>query len=421
MTRVFLYFLLGSLAQAQTLDMVKKTAVGTINKMDYAIGDLDRKGEFEARARLAFWDDEESFELEMEGVKGTPQVVGDTIVLPWTSDSSMEFVANETALKWKFKFDTKPSSNVYTMQLGGKWTEFDFFYQTPFTSPTSTFEDGVEYLEQDMGDGMMARRMRKVDGSYAVYHKTKRDHALGGTNYRCGKVCHIYVPKATDAIGNHAWCILHIDTITGAYSVTVPQNFLNEAVYPIVVNDELGESGEGASTQAWSPNRFIFTEGYAGVNGTATAVSVYITDGNGRPCTSGFYSGATSLTRVADTAEWIATNNVEQWWEQSLDSSVGISSGTTYHVGFCCGTNSLGAINYDSVASVSDWVDDTYVAGVLLASHTFGSDFAFRWSMHIDYTPTASAGGQFMFVTILPYWLVPGLIFMALLYRRKTA
>jgi uncharacterized phage protein (TIGR02218 family) len=92
-------------------------------------------------------------------------------------------------------------------------------------------------------------RSDRVVGSYAVYHSTRRDnwrHADGREeNYFCGKFCHIYRPQALDTDGLSVWCALDIEG--GALVVTVPQDFLDGAKYPVRIDPDFGYGTAGAS------------------------------------------------------------------------------------------------------------------------------------------------------------------------------
>jgi len=85
-----------------------------------------------------------------------------------------------------------------------------------------------------------------VVGSYAVYHSTKRNNIVGGMEYQTGKAFHIYRPHAVDADGVKVWC--ELDITEGELTVTVPEDFLNKASYPVVVDPTFGYSSVGASS-----------------------------------------------------------------------------------------------------------------------------------------------------------------------------
>jgi len=64
-----------------------------------------------------------------------------------------------------------------------------------------------------------------------------------------GKAFHIYRPIAEDALGNKAWCDVHIDKYVDPTSLTltIPQQFLDEAVYPLMIDPDFGYTFIGAT------------------------------------------------------------------------------------------------------------------------------------------------------------------------------
>jgi hypothetical protein len=69
-------------------------------------------------------------------------------------------------------------------------------------------------------------------------------------DYRTGKAFHIYRPWAEDATGKRVWCRLRIKPKSNEMTVTIPQKFLDNAVYPVLVDPTLGYNTNGASSTA---------------------------------------------------------------------------------------------------------------------------------------------------------------------------
>jgi hypothetical protein len=114
-----------------------------------------------------------------------------------------------------------------------------------------------------------------LKGSYAVY---KKETLVGqGT----GKLCHIHRPEIIDARGRRCWGDL---SVTGnRLCITIPESWLSEAEYPVIVDPTIGTSTVGnLSTWEqdpgdWVPlvnescipvNRFLVSET---INGLCTA------------------------------------------------------------------------------------------------------------------------------------------------------
>lgn len=123
----------------------------------------------------------------------------------------------------------KPSSNQIVLNIQAQGLRFS--YQPPLT-------------QEEIDEG--SSRPDNVVGSYAVYHAKKK-----GNQYMTGKAFHIYRPQAEDSIGNKAWCELYIDEYIDPknMTITVPQQFLNEAVYPVTIDPDFGYTSIGGTSQ----------------------------------------------------------------------------------------------------------------------------------------------------------------------------
>ncbi|GAI09411.1 unnamed protein product, partial [marine sediment metagenome] len=133
--------------------------------------------------------------------RSTGELYGDSDDFTQCEDGGLRF---ELILK------VKPPTNSFIVPIKSK--NLRFSYQ-PFIT------------EQDMADG--TSRPLNVEGSYAVYHATKKNN-----QYMTGKAFHIYRPIAEDALGNKAWCSLLIDGYIDPKNLTIaaPQQFLDKAV-----------------------------------------------------------------------------------------------------------------------------------------------------------------------------------------------
>jgi hypothetical protein len=122
----------------------------------------------------------------------------------------------------RFEYDIilkkRPESNTVALFLEG-WEQFDFLRQP---------------------DGFGPELLR---GSYAVY---KKEFVINSAAYHVGtgKFCHIHRPKIIDGRGREAWGGLRIDR--GVMTITVPEKWLGEAAYPVVVDPVIGSNTIGA-------------------------------------------------------------------------------------------------------------------------------------------------------------------------------
>lgn len=203
----------------------------------------------------------------------------------------------------------KPPTNklVFDIETQG----LVFCYQPPLTQ--EEIDEGCE-------------RPDNVVGSYAVYHATKRDHILGQTNYMAGKAFHIYRPRIEDADGKWVWGVLDIDEQLGSLMVTIPQEFLDTANYPVrhAAGATFGYTSAGGSAIV-SDDR-IRASRYAGAAGTGTSMSVYgerdaetgIKAGLYKHSDGSFVKGTVEGT-LPVTQNWVTMNFTENPTVEAVD------------------------------------------------------------------------------------------------------
>lgn len=205
------------------------------------IGDT-KQPDFYPQVKINRWgDDEETNEVNFsvrykddDYTKGGLELEGELI--KWKKGNREVHMydkpeaSSEGGYEIELHLKEKPDTNVFDFTIETKG--LNFYYQPELT-------------EKEKEEG--AHRPENVVGSYAVYHKTKRDNRVGGKEYKTGKAFHIYRPKVIDADGNETWGELNIDEKKKLLTVTVPQFFLDKAVYPIVVDPTFGYETIGSS------------------------------------------------------------------------------------------------------------------------------------------------------------------------------
>jgi len=103
------------------------------------------------------------------------------------------------------------------------------------------FPDGLEFFRQPSLEEVLARKAwcpPEVIDSYAVYWKNRNGL------YKTGKFCHIYRPLIYDARGRKVWGRLLLNG--KKLTITIPEEWLAEAAYPVVVDPVLGTQIRGA-------------------------------------------------------------------------------------------------------------------------------------------------------------------------------
>jgi hypothetical protein len=159
-------------------------------------------------------------------------------------------ILGDNSFEYDCILNREPDSNVLTLDIEGS-EKFDFFRQPDFIK--NPF----------------------LAGSYAVY---KKETLIGeGT----GKLCHIHRPEIIDARGRRVWGDLSVTG--GRLLITIPERWLSEAKYPVIVDPTIGSTTVGsliASSSVkdayidgeYAANRFLVSET---IKGTCTA-HIYI-------------------------------------------------------------------------------------------------------------------------------------------------
>jgi hypothetical protein len=150
-------------------------------------------------------------------------------------------ILGDTAFEYNCILNREPESNVITLLMEGA-DRFDFFRQPDFVKDPF------------------------LKGSYAVY---KKETFVGeGT----GKLCHIHRPEIIDSRGRRCWGDLSV--VGNRLCITIPEEWLSEAKYPVIVDPTIGTTTIGSQTPqnvgsgAKNPwlhyefgvNRFVMTE-----------------------------------------------------------------------------------------------------------------------------------------------------------------
>jgi len=224
-------------------------------------------------------------------------------------------ILGDAAFEYDCILEREPESNVISILMEGA-DGFDFFKQPDF----------------------LAEQL--IAGSYAVY---KKETLVGeGT----GKLCHIYRPLIIDAKGRR--CRGDLSIVGNELRITIPEWWLSEAAYPVVVDPTVGTSTAGSQYQ-WRPessepletlymdcqiavNRFMVPET---INGTCTAY-VYTNaddiDAGGRAV---FYSDSATkpVNRLSKNENLIdlrvgGSRPAAGWRSGSFSSNRSISSGS---------------------------------------------------------------------------------------------
>ena len=312
------------------------------------------------------------------------------------TDKRKKQVITETVTDFDggFKVDIilseKPDTNRFCYTIEGA-ENYDFFYQPPLTA-------------DEIAEG--AYRPPEIEGSFAVYHKTLKNHIEGRTNYATGKVMHIPRPQVWE-IGNEEatkqWAELSFND--GQLCVTAPQEFLDKADYSsgVRIDPTFGYTSMGGSTTLSIENtirgqRFVMPE-----DGTGVSVSLGSTlDNLGRTYKMNVYDNATGDTdgggspiTDGETGVGTPTTTGKIWRTLAFTTPPALTSGVSYRI-LTWGSSGTGfhIIAHDaSGGSSSNYVDaatfGTWPNPLVAAQST-----TVNYSIYVTYTAGGGGGGD---------------------------
>ena len=352
------------------------------DKIEVILGDVN-SADFTPDIEMKRWD-EVSFKIKprLNGVATKDKTLsfeGDKVKFKTPKmDFEMYDVAPTETDEGSYKFiwflNEKPATNKIEFDI--ETAGLDFFYQPELTA-------------EEIAQG--ASRPENVVGSYAVYHQTKGGmNDSAGKEYKTGKAFHIYRPHIIDAEGKETWGNLHIEN--GIYSVEIPQDFLDKAVYPIKSNDEFGNKTTQETRLVQTVDKL-----WGGVFSAASAGTVddirFYGDRNGTVSTNakGVVVLASTKTIVSNGVSPVLSVNsgTAQWWTRTYTSKPTITATSYWLMWVNAGTDI--ALYYDYSAGQAYVLDssNSYTTPTDPTDVSSTSDSVF--SIYVTYT--ASGGG----------------------------
>jgi hypothetical protein len=279
-------------------------------------------------------------------------------------------ILGDTAFEYDCIFEREPKSNVITLMMEGA-EQFDFFRQPDFVKDPF------------------------LKGSYAVY---KKETLLGeGT----GKLCHINRPLIVDVRGRRCWGDLSV--VGNALRITIPENWLSEAKYPVIVDPTIGTTTVGSQNEwmedigeskalcflaALAVNRFLVPET---INGNCTAYA-YCNEndweGGGRPV---LYSDSNSKpwerrSKTEGLFDFSMNGNKPPGWRTTtFQSNRSITAGTYLWFGVLAELYWFPRFDYGVVCYV-DVIDDYGPIPDLYPHNGRNYYENFKLSMYFTYT-----------------------------------
>jgi hypothetical protein len=320
---------------------------------------------FQPHLKLDRWGGECSFSAQLQHNEASPQVITEAGKIKWLGDKVEAHFYDTGSLKedeggYEFEIVLKepPKSNVISFTIQTK--SLEFLYQ-PALTPA------------EIAKG--AKRPENVVGSYAVYHQTMAGDytALGGQNYKAGKAFHIFRPRIEDAAGAWCWGGLNLDAKAGLLTVTIPQDWLDKAVYPVrhAAGLEFGYHTVGATQGDYAAADYECWVAKAYGTPASNGILNYITvcclgSAENVQFKTGIYSddgGSPSRPNVrlaAGSAYATASDAEFDWVHATEDYNYPITSNTQYWLGVGTVENANLYTKYDTgTATVENYFDES--------------------------------------------------------------
>ncbi len=377
----------GFVASEDTLSLYKVVKENVKDKIEVEIGDSKDLTTFQPQAKIMRWDNEVNLSVRYKD-SDTSQLVADTKedVVEWVkTDKEVHIyekpeVAEDGGLEIEVVLKEKPISNVIEFSIETKG--LDFFYQPELTQE-----------EKDNG----AERPENVVGSYAVYYKDTPTNYVGGKEYKTGKMCHIFRPEVVDAKGSEVWGELNVDIENSLLTVTIDKEWLEKAVYPVVVDPTFGYTTVGAagSVGLLQYSRCGFVAGKYSLAETGTPSTITIRTGTVSAGSVISLIGAIYDTdktnKNNDTDDLTGLSGAAAWRELTITSPSQLSTGDYYLA--VMGKETTGtevypvAIPYDSSGVSNNKM--YYSATYALPATLDGTNGTYKFSIYATYTEEA--------------------------------
>ena len=268
-------------------------------------------------------------------------------------DSDDIIQCHDGGLRYDIKYFEMPPTNFFDTPLmcrNTRWTKQPF-------------------LTQEEMDRII--RPLNVEGSYAVYHTTKKHN-----QYTTGKIVHVYRPIAEDALGNKAWCDIEVDRPIDPTNmrVTIPQQFLDEAIYPVTIDPDFGETGIGGSQGAIATSTVAVRVGSAWTmpapGGTANYMRAYLNGETDVTCDCKILinqkdsGGAGTHGQIAGPVENLDCVEAAHWEEFTLGGEL-LTQGVVYILNILGNPDDLSVKGNDYQCAFDvDGAVDSYLDGI---------------------------------------------------------
>ncbi len=295
--------------------------------VELEIGDSKTPDKFIPQQKIMRWDNEVNVSIRLvedaDEQKETPTIIEEGGKIKHIKTKRECHFYNlgvsaehpEDASEFEIILKEKPKKNVIEFSLVDK--DVDYFYQPDLTP-------------EEIAEG--AIRPENVEGSYAIYAKTPKTNWTGGKEYKCGKVGHIFRPKIIDSVGTEVWGELHIEN--GILSVTIPQDFLDKAAYPVRHAAGLTFGYDTAGTTNSNNTSNFIGSLFTGVAGTGVSMSFSVQKVGGAGSVTWqsnvYIKSNSNLLTNGVTIEGSGTGTIAKGWKTANFTSAPTFSAVDY-------------------------------------------------------------------------------------------
>jgi hypothetical protein len=285
----------------------------------------------------------------------------------------------EGGFEFMAKLDSKPAKNTISFQINAP--NLEFLYQPPLTEENYSKDfDCTETLCINSKANYTVKRPANVVGSYAVYHSTKANNQYG-----TGKVGHIYRPYVNDSLGTFVWANLTIDK--EIMTITIPQEFLDNAVYPIFIDPSFGYTiagGSASGSDTADANRGIESTYLASEGDTLTKFAYY--GASSDAVTDAFdmvlYTYELTLPVTKSGTQVTTVPGYTTTWH-FVNASHTMTAGVRYTIARGNQTTTAIDLNFDSDSPPFASKQTSLTLGT---TWTEASNSAIKWSWYANYT-----------------------------------
>lgn len=340
--------------------------------LDIEIGDAKKPEKIYPQFKIKKWDNEcnISFRLSETNYDDYSVNCGNESIVFSKKTKEIKLYEIENGFEFQIDLLEKPNTNIMEFSLNAKGV--DFFYQPELTQE-----------EKENGDF----RPENVIGSYAIYTSEEKINYVGGKEYKTGKVGHIYRPRIIDSAGTEVWGELNITGNT--LSVMIPQDFIDNAVYPIrhAAGLTFGYTTQGASESAAGSNKACFSKAAPSFSGSINSIYICVRNEGGVDrefkslvCLN---SDGTIVSNGISPTGTIAGSAAKNFYSVNYSSKPTISASTNYLLGY---VQSSSLITYYDTGSAGDGVykDNSYSSPTDLSLPLSNNDR--KHSIYADYT-----------------------------------